>query len=387
MFVCCLILCAVLAVQFYLSGWDRFTQFPAAVADAPHEDLAAFYRASELMAERRAGDAYDPDMFRSGLGDGNQRLLMLNPPHFFLLIEPLSYIGYGWAKALILAGFVVAFAAIAVLARSPKSMAAFLILSGGGYYAAVTLNISVLVVAAIVFALVQAERRPFVSAIFLALATVKPQYGLLVPVFLVACGYWRCLWWTCAVTVLMLAVSLWHVGVDVWLSFFNALATPAYQAYADVTAPGNLTLQSAAGKLGFGGIGRYALQAAALLSVGAVIWRMRARVSRASLIGITLLGSGLVAPSLMYYSWPIFMAGLCFLQGERRAWPLALQVSAGLLWLQPIWATVLFTYHMQSAQSYSLLVTANIVVAFVCAVLFAGRAGSCEDAPQRQSAI
>ncbi len=372
-----MIVCAVLCAFSYFKGIDVFWTFPAQIGDAAHEDLVAFYRASQLVGDGMAAAAYDSDVFQNTLTGKNQRLLMLNPPHFFLLIEPLAWAPYGVIKALFIGLFCATFASLARLSGQSWFIALLLLCSGGAYYTFMILNISVLVVVAIVIGLVNAERRPLLAGAALAIATVKPQYGLLVPVFLIAGGHWRTLISASLFTIGLIAFSIWSYGIDVWQAYFASLGQDSYSSYAAVTAPGNLTIQSAAGKLGAPLWLRGSFQTAGLLAGAGLIWFLSRRVTdKRQLIGMLLIVSGFTAPSLMYYSWPIFAVGLCFLMARNVPWPVSLQVAAGLLWLQPIWATALFSLYPQTALSYSVFVTANAALVVWLASLMVQRSAT-----------
>src|SRR5262249_46316962 len=67
--------------------------------------------------------------------------------------------------------------------------------------------------------LVQLDRRPVLAGILIGCLAYKPQFGLLIPLVLVAGGYWRTFFAaTVTVIVFALAVTL-AFGVDVWSAF------------------------------------------------------------------------------------------------------------------------------------------------------------------------
>ncbi len=64
--------------------------------------------------------------------------------------------------------------------------------------------------------LFEAERRPVVAGIGLAVLSVKPQFACALGVMLLGAGYWRCLLAGAAVTFVLVALSAATFGVAVW---------------------------------------------------------------------------------------------------------------------------------------------------------------------------
>ena len=68
-------------------------------------------------------------------------------------------------------------------------------------------------------ALLQLDRRPIVAGILIGLLAYKPQFGLLIPLVLIAGGHWRA-FAAAAATVAVLALAVtFAFGVDVWTAF------------------------------------------------------------------------------------------------------------------------------------------------------------------------
>ena len=72
------------------------------------------------------------------------------------------------------------------------------------------------------FALVNLDRRPVVAGILFGLLAYKPQFGLMIPLVLLATGRWRTMLAAAAtVAALALAVTL-AFGLDTWRAFFDS---------------------------------------------------------------------------------------------------------------------------------------------------------------------
>lgn len=353
---------AALCIMYYGLGAQAFLSFPARLSDAADEDLVAFYRASDLLRQGMPERAYDLDVFRQPFVAVHQKLMFRNPPHFFLVIAPMAYVSYGVAKFITLLLIAVSLVVCARIARASLGMTFGLLASGAAYYGFTVLNISALPIAAIVFALFNAERRPLLSGLALAFATVKPQYGLLVPVFLVVGGYWRATGWAITFTLVAAVLASVVAGPDIWLRYLAAMASEPYTEYASFVAPGNLSIQSAAGKLGFGPGQRYALQLVGALTGAALIVLAKRRTGKEDWIAITLLASAIAAPHLLFYSWPLLCTALLILIGRHGVLPPLLQLAAGLLWAQPILGTMVFAFLPHLTRPYSIAITANILI-------------------------
>jgi hypothetical protein len=82
--------------------------------------------------------------------------------------------------------------------------------------------------------------------IWIALLTLKPQLGLLIPVALLAGRQWRVLAWTIAWTLALIIASTLAFGPTYWMSFFSGL-----QEAAILVEQGEMPLQRMASFYGF----------------------------------------------------------------------------------------------------------------------------------------
>src|SRR5262249_52874679 len=127
------------------------------------------------------------------------------------------------------------------------------------------------------------ERRPALSGMFIGCLTYKPQFGILVPVALVAAREWRAIASAVATTVSLIGLSALAFGANLWTAFPGQLAAQ----FRLVLLPG------AAGRWGrnrrvygvvhyLGGADRPAWVAQGMTTLAAavivwVLWRSRAR--------------------------------------------------------------------------------------------------------------
>ena len=181
--------------------------------------------------------------------------------------------------------------------------------------------------------------RPWLGGLLLGLATVKPQFGLLVPVALLLTGQWRAIAGALLGAVLLAGGATWAFGADAWAHWFSLRATA--EAAMAGGAIGYAKMQSAfaaARLLGLSAGTAYGIQAAMTLVVLAAVARAswRRRFDR-PLAALVLAGAPLATPFVLDYDMVMLGFPLLWLAGEAhgggfRAWEkliLALTFMAG----------------------------------------------------------
>jgi hypothetical protein len=68
------------------------------------------------------------------------------------------------------------------------------------------------------------ERRPYLAGALFGLLAFKPQLGLMIPVALLAGGYWRAILGATAAVLVMTLASWFAFGTETFLAFFDSLA-------------------------------------------------------------------------------------------------------------------------------------------------------------------
>ncbi|MBV8566394.1 MAG: DUF2029 domain-containing protein [Methylobacteriaceae bacterium] len=144
--------------------------------------------------------------------------------------------------------------------------------------------------------LILLPKRSLIAGVLLGLLAYKPQFGLMLPVALLAGGYWRSIAAAAATVAAMTGATLLAFGDKTWLAFFDSL-TFARQVVLEQGNTGWEKLQSAfaAVRMLGGSIPlAYAVQSAVTLVVAlclACLWHGRAdlRLKSAALMAATLL--------------------------------------------------------------------------------------------------
>jgi glycosyl transferase family 87 len=196
-------------------------------------DFSNVYAAGTYALEDQAPAAFDPPQQfareQQIFGDATQFYGWHYPPFFLFVAAALAWMPYGIALAVWQAATLALYLLMmrSVVARAPPIMAGrdhlWLLLTLA--FPAVLINIGhgqngFLTAALLGGALVMLERRPIAAGILFGVLVYKPQYGLLVPLVLIASGRWKC-FVSAAITVALLTlVTTLVFGMEAWRAFF-----------------------------------------------------------------------------------------------------------------------------------------------------------------------
>ena len=175
-------------------------------------------------------------------------------------------------------------------------------------------------------ALVLLERQPVMAGVLFGLLTCKPHLGILIPVALLAGGYWRTLGAAAATAALIAAISWFTFGSEVWHAFVGNLGHTS-QAFLSSGYADWSKLQTAFGltrTLGGSEALAWTVQAAvALLAAAAValVWARRrifpsaaARDHDFAVKAVALAAASLLATPYLYtYDLVVLAVPLAFL--------------------------------------------------------------------------
>ena len=138
------------------------------------------------------------------------------PPHYMLLAAPFGLVGYNWALAIFTGLGLFGWWKVAAqpLNHSESRLALFamptltvFLLCG---------QVSALLAVALIAIWRNLDRRPLVAGLIIALLTVKPQIGLLIPLFLILTGRWKVFFAAAGGTIALIGTSLLLHGVEPW---------------------------------------------------------------------------------------------------------------------------------------------------------------------------
>jgi hypothetical protein len=302
-------------------------------------DFLAFWVAGKMALAGNASSAYDPNALHAAqaavAGPFDGYLYWNYPPFFFffaVLLSASSYVAafLGWVVAT-----VVAFAiTIGTIARrwegALAACASPVILLGAfggqnGFLSAALLGGSLLLIPA----------RPILAGILLGLMAYKPQFGILIPVALIAGGHWRAIFSAGATVAMLVGASLLVFGWSANASFLHFLP----HAYSTLGGEGWAKVQSiysVARYLGAGDSSAWLAQAATVVACAVVIaflWRSGVAYElKAAALAVAVL---LSTPYVHIYDFPVLLVALAFLYRhrpfDRIEWSVAIAVNLLLL--------------------------------------------------------
>ena len=240
------------------------------------------------------------------------------PPTYLFVVLPLGWLPFGpaymaWETAS-LALFL--WAVLGGAWRTP--LVAFILLAPVTVIAVIYGQSSLLASALIVGGMRILRSRPMISGILLGLATFKPQLGVLIPLALIAGGYWRTLAMAGASVGVLVIASGVAFGWDMWSAWPRAIAAHlnfAESAVNDYHKPGILaTLKLAGMALP---VAR-AVQGGVTVAVAAVVWFCFRRGVTDLSIAVLQVGTFLATPYLFRYDMPMLANAILLFVRQRK---------------------------------------------------------------------
>lgn len=311
-------------------------------------DFVDVYAAGKLAASGHAAFAYNWDIHRAAemdaIGHGFPGYYGWHyPPPFLFVAVALCALPY-FASFLFWIAATLPLYALAMSRIAQQRAAVLWALA----FPAVLLNVYVgqngfLTAALFGAMLLTLEEGPLLSGIFLGLLTYKPQFGVLIPIALLAGGYWRALLSASVTAALAIALSVFAFGTDAWIAFFHSIPHTTQMILAGGHAGWN-KLQTVYGLTRWAGASDatawgWQIAVAALMAVGLiVIWRSRMpfALKASALCAATLLAT----PYAYIYDFPLLAVAMAFLYRHRSfdtREAITLLIAAGLVAIFP-WA-------------------------------------------------
>lgn len=330
---------AVVIFVLYVFFLPNFTDFSPSNAPINHKDLVAFLRAGDMAIAGEAVGAYDRVLFQSGLPEGNSAHLWLYPPTGLLAAAPLALLPFGAVKLAWIAAAFLAAIAIARLSGGANPLKTLALAFSPAIFSALFIFQAGAVVAAILsFALSQAARRPILAGVAFGVLTIKPQYGLMAPMFLLATRNVKTFAAATITALVLAAMSVALFGTESWSAFFASLEG-SHAGLAMRPQPGGVSAAQLAIKLGGGGAAAIAAEFGAIVVSAACVALAASRLSRSGLVAVTLYASLAASPSAWIYDWALVAAALAFYAAAAPKWGVGFQIAALLLWVAALPAT------------------------------------------------
>lgn len=288
-------------------------------------DFVDVFAAGKLAAAGNAATAYDWTIHRavevSVIGHNFSGYYGWHyPPPFLFIAVALSTLPYFASFFLWTAGTLAPFAfVVSRIAQKREAMlwalafpAALLDIYVGqnGFFTAALFGAMLLTL----------KDRPLLAGVFVGLLTYKPQFGILIPIALLAGSHWRALASATFTAALIGALSLVAFGPETWAAFFHSIPHTTQVILAGGNAGWN-KLQTVYGFTRWIGASNamawgWQIGTAALMALGvALMWRSRMpfALKAAGLCAATLL----VTPYAYIYDFPLLAVAIAFLYRHR----------------------------------------------------------------------
>ena len=319
-------------------------------------DFASFYAAGSLALEGHAAGIYDMAAHYAReqqiFGAATPYYGWLYPPIFLLVAVPLALLPY--AVALIvwqgasLALYLAMIAAILAKPRRDDGAIARLWLPVAAAFPAVFVNLGhgqngFLTAGLLGAALLLLQRRPLLSGILFGLLAYKPQFGLLIPVALLAAGQWRATISAGLTVVALMTVATFAFGTDIWWAFAASTET-SRKLLLEQGDVGFEKLQSvfAAIRMWGGGVplAYWAQGAASVAAIGGVAWLWRNSADRDLKAALLMIATLLASPHALDYDLTILGPAIAFFVASSwsngfRDFDISLLAAA---WITPLLA-------------------------------------------------
>jgi hypothetical protein len=198
-----------------------------------------------------------------------------------------------------------------------------------------------LTAALIGFALINLDQRPILAGILFGLLAYKPQFGLMIPLVLVATGRWRTVFAAAATVIALVAAATLVFGVETWRAFFT-FAEYTRTIVLETGETGWYKIQSVFSWARMWGASvplAYAIQGAVTLAVGAaMIWLWRSPASFALKAASLCLAAILATPYSLDYDLMVLAPAIAFLtvDGLGRGFVPYEKTALAFLWIAPL---------------------------------------------------
>jgi hypothetical protein len=309
-------------------------------------DFSNVYAAGALLWQGKPADAYVP-----ALQHAAERAVFEGrdvpffgwhyPPLFFAIAALVAMLPYLWGLSLwLIAGFAAYLAAIhAILPRTQTLLVA-------SAFPAVFINIGhgqngFLTTALLAGALHLLDRRPWLAGMLIALLAYKPQFGVLIPLVLLATRRWQVLASAVLTGVVLVASSVAILGIDVWHAFADSTAFTR-SVVLEQGGTGWEKIQSIFSALRMWGSGvelAYAAQSTLALAIAAsLVWLWRSDAAFELKASALAAGSLLATPYVLDYDLVVLAISIVFFarHGLARGFHRGEISLLALAWVMPL---------------------------------------------------
>jgi alpha-1,2-mannosyltransferase len=190
-------------------------------------------------------------------------------------------------------------------------------------------------------ALATLDKRPTLAGVLFGLIAYKPQFGMLIPLVLIATGRWRA-FFAASLTVAALALAtLIAFGPEVWRAFFASTHLTRVEVL-EQGGTGWHKIQSIFSMVRMWGGGiplAYAMQGAVTIALaGALVWLWRSAAAYPLKAAALIVAALLATPYSLDYDFVVLAPAIAFLaaDGKKRGFGAYEKSALAFLWFMPL---------------------------------------------------
>jgi hypothetical protein len=283
-------------------------------------DFSNVYAAGSLTWQGRPAEAYDPALQHAAektiFGGRDVPFYGWHYPPFFLAVAFLvAAVPYGWGLALWL---IASFAAYLAMLRAILPRHETLLIAAA--FPAVLVNVGhghngFLTAALLGGALHWLDRRPWLAGLLIGCLAYKPQFGVLIPIALLAGQRWSTIGSAVVTVTALLAISLATLGSGVWHAFIDSMnfTQTIVLEQGDTGWEKLQSIFSAARHWGANVPTAYALQGAlALMLAASLAWLWRSDAAFELKAAALATASLLATPYVLDYDLAVMAVAIAF---------------------------------------------------------------------------
>ena len=283
-------------------------------------DFSNVYAAGALTWQGRPAEAYEP-----ALQHAAEKAVFAGrevpfygwhyPPFFFAIAVLVATVPYAWGLSIWLVASLAAYLAVirAILPRPETLLTA-------AAFPAVFVNIGhgqngFLTAALLGGALHWLNRKPWLAGVLIGCLAYKPQFGVLIPIALLAGGRWRTIGAAIATVAALVAISFVTLGAGVWHAFVDSM-TFTQTVVLEQGGTGWEKIQSVFSAVRMWGAGvhlAYAVQLAlALMLAASLAWLWQSDAAFELKASALASGSLLATPYVLDYDLVVLAVAIAF---------------------------------------------------------------------------
>jgi hypothetical protein len=352
------ILLAIIALDFKLAAAQSFPTFILDPGGFPvGRDFLNTWMGGRSAFWGGPADWFDSEVYMAAIQQvtGLPELAPMYwsyPPHLMLFVWPFGLLGFLPCYVVWCAAGLALYLWAALAAGVDRRHWFFLAVAP-----AVTVNVFLgqngfLTAALLIGGFANLDQRPIIAGILFGILTIKPQFGLLLPIVLVLRGDWRVIGAALATTALLVAATALWFGPDIWIQYLHKVVPQQHELLNVAGIMGWPIVASAfvnARLVGLPDQAAWMIQGVvSACAFGAVIWTFWRKRDPVLSQALYVTATFLFSPWIMNYDMVVFAWIVALMRQHGKATPVDQCLSLAV-WMLPILMFPLGFSHIPSA--------------------------------------